>query len=282
MISPSEFLKWLLVYGVPIGGGGGGDAVTQYQVQQWAFNYASIDSGTATAFHINLTPAPVALTDGLEFNFLPANSNEANPTMQVNGLTPVPIVGQGGVPLPVGAIYIGEIAKLIYNAGISSFVLQNPLQFVAPLPMAQIFVGSSAGAAIPVPMSGDATMTDAGVVTVADMSGAFGVDSGTANAYVLTLTPAIASYSDSQIIGFVADNSNNNTSTVAVSGLPTTPIVTNGNSALSGGEIVAGGYYEIIYNAGYSSFVLLNSSLATGGGANYGQILQASLMLMGG
>lgn len=172
MITASEFLKWLSVFGIPIGGGGGGGSVTQQQVQQNTFNY-TVDSGTdGTAYVGSLTPAVVAYTDGLTVILRPSNSNSiTNPTVNLNDVGAVPIVGEGGIPLELGAVFVNNDANLQYNSVLGSFVLQNPLQFTVPLTAAHVFLGSAANLAQPTMVTGDGFFDDTGVLTITTFNG---------------------------------------------------------------------------------------------------------------
>ena len=96
---------------------------------------------------------------------------------------------------------------------------------------------------------------------IQDQSATFAVAAGTANALTLTLSPALGAYADGQYISFRAGATNTGAATMAVNGLATEAIVTNGNAALIGGEIVINGDYMAIYNSNYGAYVLINSSL---------------------
>lgn len=102
-----------------------------------------------------------------------------------------------------------------------------------------------------------------------------GVDTGVANAYVLTFDASFDSYADGIVIYFIAGNVNTGASTINVNGLGPVAITTQGGVALAGGEIVASQVTQIMYKSGafvllYSSSVLAavtapqNTSLATG------------------
>lgn len=63
------------------------------------------------------------------------------------------------------------------------------------------------------------------------------------------LTPAITSYVTGQTFRFVAAGTNTGAVTIAINGLPTPQAVTkNGSTALTAGDIVAGGAYQIQYD----------------------------------
>ena len=71
-----------------------------------------------------------------------------------------------------------------------------------------------------------------------------GTSGGSANAQTLTMTPAITSYVAGQTFRFKAGFSNSGATTIAINGLAAIAAQANG-SAMVGGEIVAGQFYEI-------------------------------------
>jgi hypothetical protein len=74
------------------------------------------------------------------------------------------------------------------------------------------------------------------------------VDSGSANAYAVTLIPAITAYTTGLKIVFQAVNANTTTSTLAVNGLTAKTIKKNVSSNLDANDIMANGIYEVIYD----------------------------------
>lgn len=90
----------------------------------------------------------------------------------------------------------------------------------------------------------------------------FATDTGAANAYVVSLTPALASpRGEGMVIRFKVANTNTGACTVN-DGVSTVPIVGLALSALQGGEMVAGGYAWIQWHpsVGTGSYVLLYST----------------------
>jgi hypothetical protein len=83
-----------------------------------------------------------------------------------------------------------------------------------------------------------------------------GVDTGSANAYVLTFTANFSSYVDGTVIYWVPANTNSGASTINVNGLGIVNIVNNDGTALTASEIVVNNIAEIIYKGG--SFFLIN------------------------
>lgn len=93
-----------------------------------------------------------------------------------------------------------------------------------------------------------------------------GADSGTANTYVTTLSPAVTTLTDGFPVTLTATaNNNSGASTLNVNGTAVS-IVNLQGAALSGGEIKSGYDYNFIYNIANSWFVLQNSSASSGGG----------------
>jgi len=90
-----------------------------------------------------------------------------------------------------------------------------------------------------------------------------GVAGGTANAITLTNTVPITSYVVGMGIAFRATLPNTSATTINIDGVGSASIITNRGSSLAGYEMVANGYYLLVYNG--TSFKLLNTSaLETG------------------
>jgi hypothetical protein len=85
-----------------------------------------------------------------------------------------------------------------------------------------------------------------------DQDHIFYVDSGSANTYVITPSPAIAAYEEGQKFVFRAANASSGASTLNVNGLGAFAIQHNDGSTLIANSIVAGGYYEVTYDANSS------------------------------
>ena len=89
----------------------------------------------------------------------------------------------------------------------------------------------------------------------------FGPETGVANAYVVTLTPAITSYADGQQVVFDASNTNTGASTLNVNGLGPKQLLVAGAATLAG-AIKAGQRYVFSYSTTLGAFVQLGTSLA--------------------
>jgi hypothetical protein len=84
----------------------------------------------------------------------------------------------------------------------------------------------------------------------------YGVATGPANVYVLTLAPAITAYEEGQRFVFRSPAANTGATTLNVSGLGAIAIQTADGSALIANMIVTGGYYEVTYDANGTRFVM--------------------------
>lgn len=73
-------------------------------------------------------------------------------------------------------------------------------------------------------------------------------DTGSANAYAITLSPAPSAYAVGQCFSFKAANENTGVSTLNVNGLGVKTIVKNGNTSLVSGDITANQIEVVIYD----------------------------------
>jgi hypothetical protein len=90
----------------------------------------------------------------------------------------------------------------------------------------------------------------------------YAADSGAANAYVVTLSPALASYTAGTLVQFKATNANTTASTVNVNGLGAKTIKKLGGATdLVSGDIAAGMIVELEYDG--TNFVMLNPVATT-------------------
>lgn len=83
-----------------------------------------------------------------------------------------------------------------------------------------------------------------------------GVDTGSANAYVLTFTAQFSAYADGIIIYWIPANTNTGPSTINVNGLGAVAIVNQDGSVLRPGQIIANNVIGILYKG--TGFILLN------------------------
>jgi hypothetical protein len=102
---------------------------------------------------------------------------------------------------------------------------------------------------------------DTSKVSISDLQAGvynFATDTGAANAYVVSMTPALAERREGQVIRFKVANTNNGASTIN-DGISVVPLVGDAHAALQGGELVAGGEASAQWNStvGTGSYVLL-------------------------
>lgn len=76
----------------------------------------------------------------------------------------------------------------------------------------------------------------------------YGLATGSGNAYILALTPAITSYTAGQIVSFKANHTNSGPSTININGLGAKTIKKNKDYDLEAGDIKADGVYTIMYD----------------------------------
>lgn len=86
-------------------------------------------------------------------------------------------------------------------------------------------------------------------------------DTGTANAYVITPSPAFGSYFSAMTFNVIPAHSNTGASVINVNGIGNIAIVRQNGTAVQGGDIPAGGLIQLIYQATLGKFIL-NSSLS--------------------
>lgn len=105
----------------------------------------------------------------------------------------------------------------------------------------------------------------ASAADVQDQDTLYGVATGPANAYLLSLSPAITAYEEGQRFVFRAPAANTGATTLNVNSVGVVAVQTADGSALVANMIVTGGYYEVTYDANGSRFVLTSPhSLAIG------------------
>lgn len=76
----------------------------------------------------------------------------------------------------------------------------------------------------------------------------YAADSGVADAYVMTIAPAITAYATGQIFLMKAGNTNTGASVIDINGVGSKALVDEANNALGAGYIVSGQFYSLIYD----------------------------------
>ena len=100
------------------------------------------------------------------------------------------------------------------------------------------------------------------VNTLQNSSLIVGVDTGAANACVVSYTPAIPALKDGMVLWFKAAATNTGATTLNVNGLGAQTVVGGAHSALQGGEILANGKCLVVWSATLTAFILVG---CTGG-----------------
>lgn len=88
----------------------------------------------------------------------------------------------------------------------------------------------------------------------------YAVDTGAANVYVVAYTPAVTALTDGLRLRFKIKTANTGASTLNVNGLGAQPIVGGAHAALQGGEFIANGDAEVVWNSTLASFILLENT----------------------
>jgi len=94
-------------------------AVSMAAARDNATTYATA-AGTSV-LEVALNPAPTAYTAGMVLHLLPLEANSTAAQVNVNGLGPVPILKQGGLPLDSADLFPGIPARMVFDG--SSFLL---------------------------------------------------------------------------------------------------------------------------------------------------------------
>jgi hypothetical protein len=82
------------------------------------------DTGTANVYALAPVPAIASYEGGQMFLLRPANANTGASTVEVNGLSPVPILMPDGTPTPAAALKTTGAYLLLYTG--AHFVVMNP------------------------------------------------------------------------------------------------------------------------------------------------------------
>ncbi|MGO4379752.1 hypothetical protein [Pseudoduganella sp. RAF53_2] len=140
-----------------------------------------------------------------------------------------------------------------------------PAHFLNALMLELLSVLSAAGIA---PQKAQYGQLAAAIKTISQAPGGnYAIDTGTANAYAAGFAPAITARTDGLTLKFRATTSNTGAVTFSPDGLASKPILGGAQAALQGGEIVAGGIVEVVWNALLDAWVLLG---CTGGAQQVG------------
>lgn len=192
---------------------------TEPDIQQQAGNYG-VDAGATNALVVTLTPVPASLASltGAPIRVKAANTNTGAVTLNVNGLGATAVSWHGAV-LPGGAMVAGQVYEVVYDGAV--FEMATTPAFVS------------------------------------QFSTLYGVDSGSANAYAVTLAPAPAAYFAGLALSIKVSHTNTGASTLAVGGLATKGVIYLGSNLLPN-MLVGGQVYDLVYDG--TNFQVINPS----------------------
>jgi tail fiber protein gp53 len=192
------------------------------RVQSDYYNFG-IDTGSANTYVTALTPALTAYSPGIRISLVVANTNTGASTLNVNGLGTQNIILTNGNTPSAGDIVLGQIAQFEYDG--TNFQILNPPRLITAL-------------------------------QIQDNSFTYSADTGSANAYLATLSPAIVAYTAGIRISVKIANTNTAASTINVNSVGVKSIkLTNGN-AINVGDLLSGQIAEFEYDG--TNFQLLN------------------------
>lgn len=97
--------------------------------------------------------------------------------------------------------------------------------------------------------------------TLQQQAGNYATDTGSANAYVATLNPAVATYADGLPLRFVAAHSNTGASTLNA-GAGVVPLLRSDGAAVQGGDIVVGQVVAATYVSADTAFLITGALLS--------------------
>ena len=96
------------------------------QIQSNSFVYG-VDTGSSTAYAVNLSPAPTAIPDGMSLFIKVVNTNTTTtPTLNVNSLGTITIANTNNTPLKLGDMIANGEYFLKRNATFGIWGLMNP------------------------------------------------------------------------------------------------------------------------------------------------------------
>lgn len=206
-------------------------------IRSGAYGYG-IDGGTTNVYAVPYTPAVTAINDGMVVRFKAKTANTGACTFAPDSMTAKPLIGAGALALQGGEIVAGGTCTVIWLSSLAKWVLLSCTGGAG-----QIASGSASAHAM----------------TISQMQVAYGVyaaDAGTANAYAVAFTPAIAALVDGTKLTFQALASNSGASTLNINGLGAKALIGGAQQPLQGGEIIAGTKTEVIYHGSLDSWVL--------------------------
>lgn len=205
--------------------------VTQYTLDNLRFGlynggttYAGTTTGAGSAYVASLSPPLLALINGAEIVFEANHTNTTAATLNVNSLGAIDLNRADDTVFVAGEIRAGTTYLARYESSTNAWLVQK---------------------AIP-----EFTY--------------YGLTTGSANAYVLTLAPALPALQNGQRITFEASFTNTGAATLNVNSLGAIDLVTSGDVALTANQVVSGYTYSAVYESSTNAWVLLTTTTAAG------------------
>lgn len=100
------------------------------------------------------------------------------------------------------------------------------------------------------------------------LTSGYAVDTGTVNAFIITLVPAPLALAAGMRFSFIATNANTGAATLVVNGSAAIPIKKNGTDALSANDIPIGSVVNVMYDGTNMQLAASPATGATGGGGD--------------
>jgi hypothetical protein len=165
-------------------------------------------------------------------------------------------VGDSTIQTDTGVLYL---LTALPESSAGNWTVWNPS--IAGLTAANVVNVPAGGiAAVTVQAAIDELDTEKGTkVGIQSQSYVTAADTGAADAYALTVNPAISGYATGQRFSFQALNPNTGASTLAVSGLAATAIKKNVTEALTLGDILDNQWIEVVYDG--TNFQMVNRAI---------------------
>lgn len=201
----------------------------KYIQQNNVLSYAA-STTAANTYTATLSPAIASYTTGAPIFIKFTHHNTGAATLNLNGLGAKSIKRLDGTALSDSDIVDGQIAMLIYDG--------TNLQLINPDMTATI-------AAISSSITTNVATLKTGIQ---NQSYTYILDTGAANVYVATLSPAVTSYVTGLTLTIKVANTNTGASTINVNGLGAKTIKTMKGLALVGKELVAGTVVTMSYD----------------------------------
>lgn len=223
---------------------------------------AGTTTGSANAYVLALSPAITSYTN-LCVEFITNFSNTGAATLNINSVGATAITKQGisAVALASGDLGNGQIATVCYDG--TQFELQSP---VANAPGAgTVTTTGSPSSPLPACFSGSTSITPCKANNTEQIR--IGTTTGSTNAYVLALSPAVTSYTG-LCTEFISNFSNTGAATLNINSVGATAITKQGSAAvaLASGDIGNTQTVTVCYDGTQFEMMSPTANAASGGG----------------